>query len=789
MNPIIKNCLLLCASLFFSLELSAQCDTPTGLNTTDIASTSVTLNWNSVTGATHYRVRYRIGNNTWAYVDAPSNTLGLSGLLPGTEYRWQVRAFCAPDESVSSIWSGTSLFTTTGVTSCDTPVGLGANNITTTSATLFWDAVTGASFYRVRYRIGNGSWTFVDAPSNTLNLTGLEPGTQYKFDVRAFCTPSGSVASNWSSSAFFQTAGAVACEIPTGRTTNNITYTSATLNWDAMAGAVSYSVRYRFTNEWIYVGSPTNSLVLNGLIPDTQYRWEVRSICTVDESVKSPWSGVIFFNTLACVNQIANNAVSNITDNSATITWDAVPFVDGYKVVLGVKGSGVWDTTFVATNSFSPSGLYSGTSYRYEIAMVCVASLDSESLFTQSPPENRKEFKTTGPPACPVPTGLANASPGDESVELNWNSLAEATGGYDIAYRVVGANSWIEVPAGTNSLTLTGLYTGMPYESRVRAVCQPDHSLVGEYSTRITYNTTGTPACAMPVNLSTTNVTSNSATTNWDPVAGAVYYNVRFRASNQQAFSVQSTTSSNHVLANLQSGTEYRWQVRTICTADTSLISVSTAFVFFTTSGETTCVVPQNRSTSDITTTTATLNWDEVSSASNGYRVRYRPVGGQYVFVDTPPSSTANFIEITGLTPGTQYQWGVRSMCAPDDALLSDWSANLNFTTEAAAASLTNPDHMAFAMAGQSEPVTKQDEVDTFTLKVSNADLEVVYAVAGVEQYKVELFDFSGRKIGERLVEGKQRVIFDRADLQEQRLIIVRVISKDKVEAKRFLIH
>ncbi|OJJ23325.1 hypothetical protein BKI52_02910 [marine bacterium AO1-C] len=91
--------------------------------------------------------------------------------------------------------------------SCGTPGGLSASSVTSSSATLGWNSVSGASNYDVRYRQqGTSSWTNVNGVSGTSrNISGLSANTTYEFQVRANCT----VAGSYSSSTTFSTSAGV----------------------------------------------------------------------------------------------------------------------------------------------------------------------------------------------------------------------------------------------------------------------------------------------------------------------------------------------------------------------------------------------------------------------------------------------------------------------------------------------------------------------------------------------------------------------------------------------------
>ncbi len=89
------------------------------------------------------------------------------------------------------------------------PTGLNADIVTSISASVSWDAIPSAT-YDLRYReVGAPSWNEVtDLSTNTYNILGLTPNTDYEVQVRTRCT---STTSSYSSSETFTTPNAVAC--------------------------------------------------------------------------------------------------------------------------------------------------------------------------------------------------------------------------------------------------------------------------------------------------------------------------------------------------------------------------------------------------------------------------------------------------------------------------------------------------------------------------------------------------------------------------------------------------
>ena len=89
---------------------------------------------------------------------------------------------------------------------------------------------------------------------------------------------------------------------------------------------------------------------------------------------------------------------------------------------------------------------------------------------------------------------------------------------------------------------------------------------------------------------------------------------------------------------------------------------------------EANCQAPTNLTAMNIDTTSALLTW---MGTAPSYEVRYRAFdSGIY----TPQTVTTTSLQLTGLTPNTMYEYGVRSVCGTD--MTSDWVTNV-FTTRA----------------------------------------------------------------------------------------------------------
>ncbi len=83
---------------------------------------------------------------------------------------------------------------------------------------------------------------------------------------------------------------------PTGLTVSSVQSTSADLNWSGSVGA-SFDLRYREIGavNWTVVSVNTNTTSISGLMEETDYEAQVRSICTA--TIASPYSDSVSFTT------------------------------------------------------------------------------------------------------------------------------------------------------------------------------------------------------------------------------------------------------------------------------------------------------------------------------------------------------------------------------------------------------------------------------------------------------------------------------------------------------------
>jgi len=189
----------------------SSCGIASGLSAINITSSSATLDYSDVSGATSYNIHYRkTGITTWANTTSTTSSVAVSGLTASSTYEFQVQTVCSG--GTTSAFSSSATFTTTAL-ACGIASGLSATNITSSSATLDWSDVSGATNYNIHYRkTGTSTWTSTTSTASSFAVSGLASSTLYEFQVQTVC--SGGTTSAFSASATFTTLASGSSGVP-----------------------------------------------------------------------------------------------------------------------------------------------------------------------------------------------------------------------------------------------------------------------------------------------------------------------------------------------------------------------------------------------------------------------------------------------------------------------------------------------------------------------------------------------------------------------------------------------
>ncbi len=160
----------------------------------------------------------------------------------------RMQAVLASGGARASLVSSPGCTPPSGGTTCGTPSGLNATNITTNSATLNWGSVSGATSYNVRARqVGTSTWNTGSTAGTSVNFTSLSAGTQYEFQVQADC---GGTLGSFSASATFTTQSSSCSDNyePNGSRSSSLPLTPVNQDLFAQIATSTDKDWYRFAN-------------------------------------------------------------------------------------------------------------------------------------------------------------------------------------------------------------------------------------------------------------------------------------------------------------------------------------------------------------------------------------------------------------------------------------------------------------------------------------------------------------------------------------------------------------
>ncbi|MCS7028982.1 MAG: fibronectin type III domain-containing protein [Bacteroidia bacterium] len=462
------------------------------------------------------------------------------------------------------------------------------------------------------------------------------------------------------------------CNTPTGLTTNSITTNSATASWTAVSGAVSYTVRIApaSSTAWTSYTTTSTNFTFSGLSSGTSYQWQVRTNCSAGSSTYSASQN---FTTLtATCNVPTGLATKNVTSNSAQLSWSAVTGAVSYTIQYKLSSSSTWTTVNTTATTYKLSGLSANSAYQWQVRTNCSSgsSVYSTAQNFTTEPNSATTCAGTWMDSGGNSTNYSNgedytftiAPTGASSVSVTFTSFS-LENGYDFLYAYDGTSTTAPLIGTYTGTTSPGTITALSGAITFRFVSDAATTASGWIA-----NWNCTP-CNNPTTFSTTSISTNSATLNWNAVPSVATYEVRIKPVSSSAWTTYSgITTNSYTVTGLNHSTNYEWQVRSFCN---SAFSAST---LFTTSAPP-CNVPTGLSTTNINTTTATLNWNAVTGATS-YTVEYKPASAS---TWTSQNTTALLFNLSGLSASTSYQWRVRTNCGSGS---SAFSSIQNFTTQ-----------------------------------------------------------------------------------------------------------
>jgi uncharacterized repeat protein (TIGR02543 family) len=393
--------------------------------TNQFINPSLSLSWNSVTGALTYRLQVSTApdfSSGIAYDDSTrtTNLQAISGLSNNTTYYWRVRA---KNTGGVSAYSSTWIFTTVIAAPPAPTPSLPVNNATNQSInpTFTWSASSSAATYEVQVSATNSfASPLKDTTLNGTILTlpfSLSNSTPYYWHVRAQNVGGASAySSTWNFMTIIAAPPVPVLSSPLNIATNQSI--NPTFTWIAASTALTYEVQVAtassfssisMTKDTTLTGTGITSLTLPfSLTNSTTYYWHV--LAKNDGGLSAYSSPAWSFTTVLATPTITSPSTSVLQPAnpifkcspvigatryrvqlsfSSAIIKDTTQLNDSLVIPLTSSGTYSWQVQALNTNNNDTSAWSTTSSFTADITLPTVSSI--------SPSNGDKDVSPTGP--------------------------------------------------------------------------------------------------------------------------------------------------------------------------------------------------------------------------------------------------------------------------------------------------------------------------------------------------------------------------------------------------------
>lgn len=614
--------------LFMALPLSGQtndCPIPENIQISEITTTSAFVEWTSEPGPISWVLEY--GEPGFTPGEGTTRTsylkdYRLTGLEPGTTYYLYIKGKCGNEESNLRIPYS---FTTGGgepENICAAAVNLNATSITNNSATIQWSSDSEPISWTIEYGeygFTPGEGTTITSYVKNIALLTLEENTLYQVYINSNCASG--VEGSLSEPLSFQTTGETYSE-------DIITPLNEAVDNYSLEFTNTGNADWYVTTKETYEGGEA---IRSGEIGDGQ-------TSGIETTVNGP--GILSF----------------YWKPSSENTWDYLRFFIDGRQNDQVTGSSDW----IHKEIFIPEGSHT-LKWEYYKDPICCVSYDDcgyvDNIFFTGPNTSNNN--------CSLPQELNVAQITSTSASLEWFSVSDPIS-YTIEY---GEYGFIEAEANTRTsylpdYQLTNLSPGTHYQVRVKANCGSGEESLWNSTDFYTDPDGSESACSNPYNITINPVSPTSVHVKWNNSGAPLNWTLEYGEDGfilGEGNELKSYTN-DYIINGLDANTDYQLYVKSNCgSTEGSWINTNFSTPDY---AETTCPVGYDGNALDITTTSATIEWQSDTDPIS-WTIEYMPMSLIRRVENDARSATSylkNF-QLTNLEPETEYYVRIQANC------------------------------------------------------------------------------------------------------------------------------
>jgi hypothetical protein len=645
--------------------------------------TSLTFAFTSNPDALSTRAKLYTGDGSTliSMISNAATGMSFTGLTPDTDYQIVLESIGDGVTTISSPESTKLAAHTAQPVSLTAPTPV-SSSVGSHGFTLSFTATANAISYTANVYANDGvtlisSFPNLSPSGNT--ITGLNSSTTYKISMFAVGDEAIYLSSSESTKISITTAqGVVQLDAP-NPSIDSVGSTSALVSFGSVANTTSYTAKI-FASDGVTLlqtlSNFTSGTAVTGLTLNTSYSISLKSNGDGNNFLSSGFGALVPFTT-APPQTLGTPTITSAstTSSTAALSFVAIDGAVDYSVkVYATDGSTLLFTISSYSLGASISGLSASTNYKFKVA----ANGDGFASLSSS-------YSTAFSATTTAPSQLSAPSPSvfsatQHTAVIVFTPIADAVSYVAKLYAANGTTLISSISNFGSGSTISGLSAGQIYKLSVTAIGDGQTNLDSTESAKITVETPSVQVLSAP-SVFVSAQAARSLTISFAAVTGAVSYSAYLYAANGTTLiSTINGFNSGDSFTSLTVNTSYKVAVLARGDGSDFLDSSIGSLVSTSTTTIPSLFVPDTIAAATGTTAAAAT----FSSQSNASSFELKVYASDGSTVLQTVSNYTSGGSISSLSPNTTYGIAVRAIGDGIDYVSSDFSSQVQITTNSA---------------------------------------------------------------------------------------------------------